>query len=77
MTSTTGRAALSAIVGEVEAANERGIKLGGTWHAFSRFADAGAFDQGLRPGEYVRLALDCQGFIGASKPSKRRRVRRP
>jgi hypothetical protein len=55
-----GTASLSYTDGVVEGANERGLKVDGSWRNYSKFA------KGIAPasaGQHVRLGLDAQGFI--------------
>jgi hypothetical protein len=58
--SANGKNALTYTDGIAEAVNERGVKLGGTWHNFSRYATSLAPDSA---GQHVKLGLDAQGFI--------------
>jgi len=48
----------------VEAVNERGIKLNGEWHNYSRFAD-GAIDRTAQVGDTVQVELTSTGWVRA------------
>jgi len=52
------------ITATVEAVNERGIKIGGTWHNYSRYAD-GAIDRTVQVGDTVELELTNTGWVRA------------
>jgi len=52
------------ITATVEAVNERGIKIGGTWHNYSRYAD-GAIDRTAQVGDTVELELTNTGWVRA------------
>ena len=52
------------ITATVEAVNERGIKIGGTWHNYSRYAD-GAIDRTAQVGDTVQVALTSTGWVRA------------
>jgi hypothetical protein len=58
--SANGKSALTYTDGIAEATNKRGVKLGGTWHNFSRYATSLA---PVSAGQHVTLGLDAQGFI--------------
>jgi len=51
------------VVGVVEATNERGVKLGGTWHNYSSFAQNGQIDRSVKPGDTAELELTNTGWI--------------
>lgn len=48
----------------VEAVNERGIKLNGEWHNYSRYAD-GAIDRTAQVGDTVQVELTNTGWVRA------------
>ena len=52
------------ITATVEAVNERGIKIGGTWHNYSRYAD-GAIDHTAQVGDTVQVVLTNTGWVRA------------
>ena len=52
------------ITATVEAVNERGIKIDGTWHNYSRYAD-GAIDRTAQVGDTVELELTNTGWVRA------------
>ena len=52
------------ITATVEAVNERGIKIGGTWHNYSRYAD-GAIDRTAQVGDTVQVVLTNTGWVRA------------
>ena len=52
------------ITATVEAVNERGIKIGGTWHNYSRYAD-GAIDRTVQVGDTVQVVLTNTGWVRA------------
>lgn len=52
------------ITATVEAVNERGIKINGTWHNYSRYAD-GAIDRTAQVGDTVQVELTSTGWVRA------------
>lgn len=52
------------ITATVEAVNERGIKLNGEWHNYSRYAD-GAIDRSAQAGDTVQVELTNTGWVRA------------
>jgi len=52
------------ITATVEAVNERGIKLNGEWHNYSRYAD-GAIDRSAQAGDVVQVELTNTGWVRA------------
>ena len=52
------------ITATVEAVNERGIKLNGEWHNYSRYAD-GAIDRTAQVGDTVQVELTSTGWVRA------------
>ena len=48
----------------VEAVNERGIKINGAWHNYSRYAD-GAIDRTAQVGDTVEVQLTHTGWVRA------------
>jgi len=48
----------------VEAVNERGVKLNGEWHNYSRFAD-GTIDRTAQVGDTVQVQLTNTGWVRA------------
>jgi hypothetical protein len=52
------------ITATVEAVNERGVKLNGEWHNYSRYAD-GAIDRTAQVGDTVELELTNTGWVRA------------
>jgi len=58
------------ITATVEAVNERGIKIGGTWHNYSRYAD-GAIDRTAQVGDTVELELTNTGWVRALRVVQR------
>lgn len=58
------------ITATVEAVNERGIKIGGTWHNYSRYAD-GAIDRTAQVGDIVQVELTSTGWVRALRVVQR------
>jgi transposase-like protein len=58
------------ITATVEAVNERGIKIGGTWHNYSRYAD-GAIDRTAQVGDIVQVELTNTGWVRALRVVQR------
>jgi len=58
------------ITATVEAVNERGIKIGGTWHNYSRYAD-GAIDRTAQVGDTVQVELTSTGWVRALRVVQR------
>ena len=54
------------LVGTVEAVNERGVKIGGAWRNYSRWAGELAPPQ---RGTHVAVRLDAQGFVREIAPA--------
>jgi transposase-like protein len=52
------------ITATVEAVNERRIKIDGTWHNYSRYAD-GAIDRTAQVGDTVQVVLTNTGWVRA------------
>jgi len=52
------------ITATVEAVNERGVKLNGVWHNYSRYAD-GAIDRTAQVGDTVQVVLTNTGWVRA------------
>ena len=52
------------ITATVEAVNERGVKLNGEWHNYSRYAD-GAIDRTAQVGDTVQVVLTNTGWVRA------------
>jgi len=61
------------VAGIVEATNERGVKLGGTWHNYSSYAQNGQIDRTVKPGDTVELELTSTGWIHGLKVVSRAR----
>jgi len=47
----------------VEAVNERGVRVNGTWHNFSSYAQNGAIDRTAQVGDTVELELTNTGWV--------------
>lgn len=58
------------ITATVEAVNERGIKIGGTWYNYSRYAD-GAIDRTAQVGDTVQVELTNTGWVRALRVVQR------
>jgi len=50
------------LTGQVEAVNDKGVKIDGEWRNFSRYAKAGAIAS-VEPGVRVECQLDNAGFL--------------
>jgi hypothetical protein len=51
------------ITATVEAVNERGVRVNGTWHNFSSYAQNGAIDHTAQVGDTVELELTNTGWV--------------
>ena len=58
------------ITATVEAVNERGVKLNGAWHNYSRYAD-GAIDRTAQVGDIVQVELTSTGWVRALRVVQR------
>jgi hypothetical protein len=47
----------------VEAVNERGVRVNGTWHNFSSYAPNGDIDRTVQAGDTVALELTNTGWV--------------
>jgi hypothetical protein len=47
----------------IEAVNERGVRINGTWHNFSSYAANGAIDRTVQAGDTAELELTNTGWI--------------
>jgi hypothetical protein len=47
----------------VEAVNERGVKVNGTWHNFSSYANGSDIDRSVQAGDTAELELTNTGWI--------------
>jgi len=64
--STNGHAG-GQLVGRVEAVNERGVKIGGSWLNISKWAEGVTLPE---RGARVAVSLDTSGFIRAIGPAE-------
>lgn len=53
--------------GRVDSTNERGVKIDGEWHNYSKWAKDGAIEEGIKRGQLVAYELDKSGFIRSIK----------
>jgi hypothetical protein len=51
------------ITATVEAVNERGIRINGTWHNFSSYAANGAIDRTVQAGDTAEIELTGTGWV--------------
>jgi hypothetical protein len=51
------------LTGVIEAVNERGVRINGTWHNFSSYAANGAIDRTVQAGDTAELELTNTGWI--------------
>jgi hypothetical protein len=51
------------ITATVEGVNERGVRVNGTWHNFSSYAQNGAIDHTAQVGDTVELELTNTGWV--------------
>src|SRR5215212_7555111 len=61
--------AMVRLTGQVEAVNDKGVKIDGEWRNFSRYAKAGAIAS-VEPGVRVECQLDNAGFLRVMTPMK-------
>jgi hypothetical protein len=47
----------------VEAVNERGVKVNGTWHNFSSYANGSDIDRSVQAGDTAELELTSTGWV--------------
>jgi hypothetical protein len=52
------------LVGEVQATNEKGIRIDGSWHNFSKYAKPDALAP-VQAGQWAELQIDGSGFVRA------------
>jgi hypothetical protein len=51
------------LTGVIEAVNERGVRINGTWHNFSSYAANGAIDRTVQAGDTAELELTNTGWV--------------
>lgn len=59
---TNAQAPAEQLTGKVEATNDKGVKVGGEWHNYSKYAKAEAIEIANK-GDDVALTLDGAGFV--------------
>jgi hypothetical protein len=51
------------ITATIEAVNERGVRIDGTWHNYSSYAQNGAIDRTVQAGDTAELELTNTGWV--------------
>jgi hypothetical protein len=51
------------ITATVEAVNERGIRINGTWHNYSSYAQNGDIDRAVQAGDQAEVELTGTGWV--------------
>lgn len=55
-------APMQKVVGQVEATNDKGVKVDGQWHNYSKFAAAEALAP-AQAGQWAEISIDSSGFV--------------
>jgi hypothetical protein len=61
----------------IEAVNERGVRINGTWHNFSSYAANGAIDRTVQAGDTAEIELTGTGWVRKLSIVQRAQTQQP
>jgi hypothetical protein len=65
------------LTGIVEALNERGVRINGTWHNYSSYAQNGDIDKTVATGDKVEVEITSTGWIRKLRILQRAAAQQP
>jgi hypothetical protein len=61
----------------IEAVNERGVRINGTWHNFSSYVNGSDIDRSVQAGDTAELELTSTGWIRKLRVVRRAAAQQP